>query len=122
MPLADTCALIAEDNAFILMGLQMMLEDNGINIAGSAASLAEAMTLAEIADADVAILDITLKDEMVFPAADILIARGIPVIFSTGHLGGEIMPDRFAHVTRVTKPYHPEVLLKLIQDVVARKN
>ena len=100
----------------------MVLEDNGITIAGSAASLAEAMTLAKTANADVAILDITLNDEMVFPAADILVARGIPVIFSTGHLSGEIIPDRFAHAVRVTKPYHPEVLLKLIQNVVARKN
>jgi CheY-like chemotaxis protein len=34
---------------------------------------------------DAAVLDVNLAGEMVFPAADILMTRGVPVLFATGY-------------------------------------
>src|SRR5271166_1565070 len=69
---------VAEDSLLILMALETILDQAEIELAGTAASLAEALKLAETCDADVAILDVNLGDGMCFPAADILMARGIP--------------------------------------------
>ena len=41
------------------------------------------------------------------PVADELIARGVPLIFSTGYSGHEI-PARYAHVPRIDKPFDPD--------------
>lgn len=108
-------ALLAEDSALIMFGLESVLEEHGMEIAGSAATLAQAMHLAKSVDCDIAILDVNLKEEMVFPAADILIGRGIPVVLATGYeLQGDL-PTRFADVIKVVKPYEPETLLQAVE-------
>ena len=87
--------IIAEDSSLVLMGLEMLLEQNGIEVLGSAVTFAEAMTLAETTSPDVAILDVNLQDEMSWPVADVLAARGVPVVFATGYAPEEMLPPPF---------------------------
>lgn len=105
---------IAEDNAIILLSLEMLLEQNGFTLAGSATSVEEAVHLAETVEADVAILDVNLHSELIFPAADVLFARGIPFVFITGHTAN--LPPRFASVPTIYKPYQFEVMLQHIEQ------
>src|SRR6266568_7299713 len=112
-------ALVAEDDALILLGLEMILEDSGIEIVASAATLAQAIQFAKNIEADIAILDVNLKDALVFPAADILIERNIPVIFTTGDALGATIPARFAATRKVDKPYEPETLLQAVEAEIA---
>jgi two-component SAPR family response regulator len=73
--------------------------------------------LAESVDCDIAVLDVNLNGEMVFPAADILIGRGIPVVFASGYALGAV-PVRFADVIKVGKPYQPETLWNAIEQAL----
>jgi len=107
-------ALVVEDDALILLGLEMILEDAGMEIVGTASTLAEAMQLAGSVEADVAILDVNLQDTLVFPAADLLLERHIPMIFTTGDTLGAKMPARFSAIQKVEKPYEPEALLRAV--------
>lgn len=107
-------ALIAEDSLLIMVALETMLEDAGIEIAGAAGNLSEALTLAPACDADVAILDINLGDAMIFPAADILAARGIPIVFTTGYAPERTLLTRYPQARMIQKPYEAAALLKLV--------
>jgi CheY-like chemotaxis protein len=101
--------MIVEDNALLAMLLEDMLGELGVSVAGSAGSLAEAVSLAGEVSADVAVLDLNLDGELSFPAAERLMERGIPVIFATGY-GAERMPERFAKAPTIEKPFAPQEL------------
>jgi CheY-like chemotaxis protein len=109
-------ALVAEDSLMILLGLEMLLEQHGVTIVGPASTVAEALALAQGGDAEIAILDVNLHDEMSFPVADLLIERGVPVIFTTGYAPGETLPPRFQGVPVLQKPYDSKKLLDLVDQ------
>ncbi|WP_395624609.1 response regulator [Thermomonas sp.] len=69
------CVLIVEDEMFLAMMLQDLLEDAGYLVL-KAARLPAALALAETAQIDVAMLDINLAGTEVFPAAEVLRRRG----------------------------------------------
>jgi len=50
----------------------------------------------------------------VYPLADDLLSRGVPVIFLTGYEKA-FLPARFRGVPQVSKPYDPATLIKEIQ-------
>ena len=109
-------AMIAEDSLLILLALEMLLEQHDVCIAAQASTVAEARALADIGNFDIAILDINLHGDMVFPVADLLCQRGIPVIFTTGYAIGELRPQRFANVPIIQKPYDAEALMVLVEQ------
>lgn len=78
-------ALLVEDEPLIALMIEDMLEDIGVVVSRSAATLGEALTAAEEAEVDFALLDINLKGEQSFPAADVLRKRGKPFLFVTGY-------------------------------------
>jgi DNA-binding NtrC family response regulator len=98
----------------------MMLEAADVEIVGSAGSVGEAEEIAASITADIAILDVNLDYEMFFPAADVFVARGIPVIFTTGYTSAQGVPDRFVGTARATKPYKADVLIDLIKNAQKR--
>ena len=78
-------ALLVEDEPLIALMIEDMLEDIGVEVARWAATLSDALAAAEEADIDVALLDINLKGEQSFPAAETLRKRGKPFLFVTGY-------------------------------------
>jgi len=104
-PLRDRHVLIAEDEFMVAESLRHELEDAGAIVVGPCATLEQ--TLAEITSEnqriDGAVLDVNLAEHPVYPAADILAARGIPFIFTTGYDASNL-PPRFANVPRCEKP------------------
>ena len=113
-------ALVAEDSGHILMSLAMLLEHSDVEIVGSAATVAAMRKLVETVAADIAILDVNLNGELVFPVADLLIERGIPVIFTTGYAPEKIFPPRFLGLPALQKPYDPDEFLNLVEEALAQ--
>jgi CheY-like chemotaxis protein len=95
--------LIVEDEYFIAGDLTEELVAAGAEIAGPAASAAEALPLIDARQVNLAVLDINLKGEMSFVIADALAARGIPFIFATGY-DHKSVPARFADRALLQKP------------------
>ena len=118
--MSERRALVAEDSLLILLALEMLLELHRVAIAGQASTLAEALTLAQAGCFDIAILDINLHGEMVFPVADLLLQRGVPIIFTTGYAPDETLPPRFTGSPCVQKPYDPDALMVLVEQAFAR--
>ncbi len=112
-------ALVAEDSSYILFGLEILLEHAGVEIVGASATVAGLCRLIETTPADIAILDVNLSGEMVFPAADLLIERGVPVIFTTGYAPAKIFPPRFISLPVLQKPYDLDQFLSLVKKALA---
>ncbi len=56
-----------------------------------------------------AVLDLNLAGEMSYPVAEILQARGVPVIFATGY-GSSGLSGKFQGAPVLSKPYNLEQL------------
>lgn len=96
--------LIVEDEPLISMMLEDFLESLGHDVAGTAETVQEALAKVEEGGFDVAIIDVHLKGEHVWPVADRLNERGVPFILATG---GHISPPppEHADATVLAKPY-----------------
>ena len=86
----------------------MMLEDFllslGHRVSAICESVAEALAACDSASFDVAILDVNLKGESVWPVATRLRELGIPFLLASGgHV--DPPPAEFASVPMIDKPY-----------------
>jgi CheY-like chemotaxis protein len=96
--------LIVEDEPLIAMMLEDFLETLGHSIHASCDNLTDALTRCQEGGFDLAILDVNLKGELVWPAASALRERGVPfVIASGGHV--EPPPVEFLNAPMLEKPY-----------------
>lgn len=114
---SDRKVLIVEDDVFIALDLERLLDDAGCGVVGPASSIEHAM--AKIADTklDAALLDVNLGHELVFPVADRLSAEGIPFIFVTGE--PRTVPERHWMRPVITKPYQAPAVLEALAAVIS---
>jgi DNA-binding response OmpR family regulator len=78
----------------------------------------EALRLASHTSLDAAILDVNVGGAVVFPVADVLRRRGVPIIFATGYGSGEL-PPRFQNDPALSKPFSYEALAEALRTVLA---
>lgn len=109
--------LLVEDEALVAAMLEDMLADFGCVLAAGAGTLSEALVAVEAAaEIDAAILDVNLGGEKVFPVADILVRRGVPIVFSTAY-GPADLAERYPDARIIHKPYRPEALAELLINI-----
>ncbi len=109
-PSAGLCVMVVEDESLVLFNLEDMLAEMGCTIVGPAMRLEEAQALARSTmEADVALLDVNLGGQQVFPVAEILAGRGIPFVFATGY-GREGLPEEWRGRPVLPKPYTEQEL------------
>ncbi|MET0747566.1 MAG: response regulator [Rhizobium sp.] len=77
--------LVVEDDALIAMLLEDMLSELDYVVAGMAADVEDALTLAEAGAFDAAILDVSLAGRSSLPVAQLLDRNNKPYIFATGY-------------------------------------
>jgi hypothetical protein len=63
------------------------------------------------------VLDINLKDRMVFPVAAALTERGMPFVFATGY-DQSAVPAAYQDVPRWEKPFNPHQLATTLASLV----
>ena len=110
--------LFVEDEAMVSMLIEDMLVDLGVEVVGPAARIDQALTLAREAEVEAAVLDINIGGHFTYPVADILQARGIPVIFATGY-GAATLPERFRGTPTLQKPFDPQSFGEVVQAALA---
>lgn len=104
-PLKGLRILLVEDTAIVAQTLKRALAQEGCELAEHCDSLSAALAAAT-SDTHYAgaLLDVNLRGDLVFPAAERLQNRGVPIIFLTGY-SGEFLPDRFASSPLLEKPF-----------------
>lgn len=85
--------LVVEDESLVALDIENMLEEMGCKVVASVPRLVRALDLASHLDFDLAVLDINLAGEVVYPLAFRLAARGIPFVFSTGYSTASVPPE-----------------------------
>ncbi|RHW18194.1 response regulator [Sphingomonas gilva] len=109
--------LVVEDEYLLAEDLARNLKRGGAEVVGPAPSLARARQLVETDSAiDGAVLDVNLKGEMVWPIADALLARSVPIVFATGY-DAAMIPEHYVNLPRCEKPVAVHDLARaLVQD------
>jgi DNA-binding response OmpR family regulator len=115
---ADARILVAEDEFLVYLALEDDLRGNGFAVAGPYSSLSATHDALTRERFDLALLDINMGGEMIWPIADELMSRKIPFLFLTGY-SAESLPERFRRTPRLCKPYDPAELLKEIRALLA---
>lgn len=115
--LRDSSVLVVEDEFFSALQLESILAHVGCSVIGPFSSVTEALTAAREEMLDAALLDVSVSGELVYPLADALRARGVLLVFVTGHRGADL-PERFRDCPRVVKPYNARELVRVLRELV----
>lgn len=115
--IAGTRVLIVEDEMFVAMLLEGMLEDLGCEVVATVAQPADAMTAIRDNSFDVAMLDLNLDGQPSDAVADALMLLGIPIIFSTGY-GEHRLKEAYRVWPLLNKPFLADDLEHALQRVL----
>ena len=110
--------LVVEDESLIRMLLEDMLADLGYSVVASVGTIGEATKVAAEGEFDVAILDVNLDDDPIYPVADILAKRGLPFVFVTGY-GERNLAEPHRDRPALQTPFHAEQLEKTLANLLA---
>jgi DNA-binding response OmpR family regulator len=108
--------LVVEDENWLAMELSWLVQEAGYAVLGPERSVAEALKVLRTMTVDLALLDVALGGEMVFPLSRMLESLGIPFIFVTGNPG--LLPAEYSARPLVPKPWERTALLSLIPQVL----
>jgi two-component SAPR family response regulator len=104
-PSTTLTVLIVEDNLIPALEIEDIIRELGCEVVGPVGKLSEVMKLIETTPLDAALLDVDLKNgEKVYPAADLLGARGIPFVFFTAY-DREVLGPKYAGEIVLEKPF-----------------
>lgn len=93
---APSRVLIAEDEPLIAFMLEDVLSGMGLDVVGPYASVGDACDALEDQTPTLAVLDVNLRDGDIYPVADMLYVRHVPLIFHTGSMLGKDLMQRYA--------------------------
>lgn len=111
--------LVVEDEPMIALMIQDMLEELGCEVVGPVAQIEPALALADGEEIALALLDVNLDGEEVYPVADRLQQRGVPIIFLTGY-GNAGVDARYRQCPVLTKPFPPAGLKGAVTALMQR--
>ncbi len=116
-PLDNKTVLIVEDEPFIAFDLADAIADAGATVVGPALTVREA---GEALDSDMpslALLDINIGTDMVWPIAQRLHDRGVPFVFVSARCTQADLPAPFGAYQCISKPARQCDLVQSLKDL-----
>ena len=105
--------LVVEDEYFIADDISRTLTRHGVEVVGPVPTVREAQALVSSQPLDLAVLDINLRGELVYPLVPELSRRGVPMIFATGYDTGAIPAD-YGAIPAWSKPFDYDALATML--------
>jgi CheY-like chemotaxis protein len=118
-PLNGRRILLVEDEAFVAFMIETMLLARGCREVWIEASVDGALERLRTQCPDLAVLDVNLGRQLVFPVAEQLERMGVPLLFATAH-PHDWMPSGWQHAPMLRKPYELPDLLDALLALPAR--
>lgn len=109
--------LVVEDDELLGQAIGLCVEEAGYEVAGVAPSVEAALAALRRRPVDAALLDVSLRDELVFEVADVLAARGVPFVFVTAQSPSSF-PESHRNRPVVAKPYYDAALCAALASVL----
>jgi len=103
-PVQEGAILVVEDEALLAMEIEAELDELGLSQVFLAADLACGRTYLRSRSFSLAVLDVNVGPELVFPLAAEVVATGIPILFSTARSADEF-PSEWKHYPVLRKPW-----------------
>jgi CheY-like chemotaxis protein len=115
--------LIVEDEYFVALNAQQLLENAGFIVTGIAASAEQALKLAKQDNPEIVLMDIRLHGvrDGIDAALDLRSTMNVPCIFVTSHAEAQIKEraDPARPLGWVQKPYAERALIETINEALA---
>jgi DNA-binding NtrC family response regulator len=111
--LANKHVMIVEDEFLISLLIENVLLEHDCLVVGPFTTVGDALMAAKGAKIDLAILDVNLQGEKVYPVAEILTERGIPFVFLTGY-GSDAIPSEHPEWWSCSKPFTLDYLAEML--------
>jgi CheY-like chemotaxis protein len=108
--------LVIEDSPVVAPFAAELLEEVGCTVVGPAPNLAAARELIENASFDAALLDVHIRGERIFPICEVLAARGVPFVLTSGYADWS-MPEKWQDRPRLQKPYRLEQMQHAMEEL-----
>jgi DNA-binding response OmpR family regulator len=119
-PLGGDRVLIVEDRYLIASEMAEEVERLGGRVVGPSRNLEGARAALAKDGADIALLDVSLDDEDVYPLASELAETGVPFIFLTGY-DVDVLPVEWRGRPRIAKPVTGRALKEEILKLQANR-
>jgi two-component SAPR family response regulator len=116
-PLEGVRVLVVEDDFLVSLLFEDLLTSAGCVVLGPVPRLADALDAAAKEHCDVAVLDVNLAGEWVYPVAAVLVGRNVPIVFVTGY-GSDTIPRQYAGQLRIAKPFSAEQLSRALSRAI----
>lgn len=119
MSLDQKHILVVEDEFLLARDLTKALEQAGANVIGPVPSVKRAMARLRDERLDAAVLDINVRGENVFPLADALKERAVPIVFATGY--EDLWAERgYSESPCLLKPIDFEKLVEVLERAISQ--
>lgn len=106
--------VIVEDEPLLTMLLEELLEELGCKIVATASTVATGALELERHIFDIAVLDVHLRGELVWPLADQLRDAGQPFVLASGDEANALQA-RYPSATILSKPYELDALARALR-------
>jgi CheY-like chemotaxis protein len=111
--LAGKRVLIVEDEMLVALLIEDFLEEFGCSSVGPCGSVQKALDAVRSEAFDLALLDVNLDGEKVYPVAELLTQLQIPFVFLSGY-GDEAIPQGHAEWKVCAKPFKGADLAEML--------
>jgi CheY-like chemotaxis protein len=113
--------LLVEDESLLSMMIEDIVGDLGWEVSANVGSISAALHALHGGEFDLALLDVNVAGEEVFPVADALLDRNIPFVFTTGYGERGIRAD-LRHHPVLEKPFTFDQLVRTMLAAVGPAN
>jgi CheY-like chemotaxis protein len=96
--------LLIEDSPVVGPFTADLLDELGCVVVGPAPNMAAARELVDAGEFDAALIDVHIRGERVFPLCEMLQAKGLPFVLTSGYADWQ-MPEKWQDRPRLQKPY-----------------
>ncbi|MFN3891162.1 MAG: response regulator [Beijerinckiaceae bacterium] len=119
---SSSLILIVEDEVFIALEVQALLLNHGFRVLGPAPSVEQALALLAANKPDAAVLDVSLRGELVSPVAEALRRMRVPFVVTSAYdrpdrIAGEVLTG----APHLGKPTSDGALLRALESVLDRE-
>jgi DNA-binding NtrC family response regulator len=111
--------LLVEDSPVVGPFTADLLAELGCEVAGPAPNMASARQLLEQGGLDAALIDVHIRGERAFALCELLEAKCVPFILTSGYADWQQMADKWRDRPRLQKPYTLDQVREALKSVLA---